>query len=362
MKETLAKIGKIFAFEGTIKEIRPLGEGLINDTFFVETEAGSPNYILQRKNKNIFKDIPAMMDNIYRVTNHLKGKIIEQGGDPLREALTVTPTLDGKLCYKDEENEYWAACLFIEDTITYEYADSPELAAQGGKGIGKFQAMLSDMTEPLADILPGFHNMRFRFQQWDDVLKKDPVGRKAQVQEEISWIESRRKEMLDFWSKVETGEIPTRVTHNDTKISNILFDKQGNVLCVIDLDTVLSSTCLNDYGDAIRSYTNAGKEDDVNLDNVYIKMDIFAGYTSGYLSETKSFLTQAEIDNLAFSAKYITFEQVLRFLMDYIDGDNYYKVKNETHNLVRTRAQYKLLQSMEENYNEMCAIVDKAIK
>lgn len=362
MKETLAKIGKIFAFEGTIKEIRPLGEGLINDTFFVETEADSPNYILQRKNKNIFKDIPAMMDNIYRVTNHLKGKIIEQGGDPLREALTVTPTLDGKLCYKDEENEYWAACLFIEDTITYEYADSPELAAQGGKGIGKFQAMLSDMTEPLADILPGFHNMRFRFQQWDDVLKKDPVGRKAQVQEEISWIESRRKEMLDFWSKVETGEIPTRVTHNDTKISNILFDKQGNVLCVIDLDTVLSSTCLNDYGDAIRSYTNAGKEDDVNLDNVYIKMDIFAGYTSGYLSETKSFLTRAEIDNLAFSAKYITFEQVLRFLMDYIDGDNYYKVKNETHNLVRTRAQYKLLQSMEENYNEMCAIVDKAIK
>ncbi|MDR2947866.1 MAG: aminoglycoside phosphotransferase family protein [Prevotella sp.] len=362
MKETLAKIGKIFAFEGAIKEIRPLGEGLINDTFFVETDAGSPNYILQRKNKNIFKDIPAMMDNIYRVTNHLKGKIIEQGGDPLREALTVTPTLDGKLCYKDEENEYWAACLFIEDTITYEYADSPELAAQGGKGIGKFQAMLSDMTEPLADILPGFHNMRFRFQQWDDVLKKDPVGRKAQVQEEISWIESRRKEMLDFWSKVETGEIPTRVTHNDTKISNILFDKQGNVLCVIDLDTVLSSTCLNDYGDAIRSYTNAGKEDDVNLDNVYIKMDIFAGYTSGYLSETKSFLTRTEIDNLAFSAKYITFEQVLRFLMDYIDGDNYYKVKNETHNLVRTRAQYKLLQSMEENYNEMCAIVDKAIK
>ena len=362
MKETLARIGKIFAFEGIIKEIRPLGEGLINDTFFVETEGTSPNYILQRKNKNIFKDIPAMMDNIYRVTSHLKEKIVAQGGDPLREALTVTPTLDGKLYYKDEENEYWAACLFIEDTITYEYADSPELAAQGGKGIGKFQAMLSDMTEPLSDILPGFHNMRFRFQQWDDVLKKDPVGRKAQIQEEISWIESRRKEMLDFWSKVETGEIPTRVTHNDTKISNILFDKQGNVLCVIDLDTVLSSTCLNDYGDAIRSYTNAGKEDDENLDNVYIKMDIFEGYTSGYLSETKGFLVSSEIENLAFSAKYITFEQVLRFLMDYIDGDNYYKVKSETHNLVRTRAQYKLLQSMEENYNEMCAIVDESVK
>lgn len=362
MKETLDQIGKTFAFEGTIKEIRPLGEGLINDTFFVETEGNAPNYILQRKNKNIFKNIPAMMDNIHRVTTHLKKKIAEQGGNPLREALTVTPTLDGKLYYKDEENEYWAACLFIEDTITYEYADSPELAAQGGKGIGKFQAILSDMKEPLADILPGFHNMRFRFQQWDDILEKDPVGRKARLQEEISWIESRRKEMLDFWSKAETGEIPTRVTHNDTKISNILFDKQANVLCVIDLDTVLSSICLNDYGDAIRSYTNAGKEDDENLDNVYIKMDIFEGYTSGYLSETKGFLTTAEIDNLAFSAKYITFEQVLRFLMDYIDGDNYYKVKSETHNLVRTHAQYKLLRSMEENYENMRNIVNRLIK
>lgn len=355
-------IEKHFSFEGKVKETRSLGEGLINDTYFVETEGNDPNYILQRKNKNIFKDIPAMMDNIHKVTTHLKKKIAAQNGDPLREALTVTPTIDGKLYYKDEEGEYWAACLFIEDTITYQYADSPELAAQGGKGIGKFQAMLADMKEPLADILPGFHNMRFRFQQWDEILKKDPVGRKAQVQEEIAWIESRRNEMLTLWAKAESGEIPTRVTHNDTKISNILFDKQGNVLCVIDLDTVLSSIVLNDYGDAIRSYTNAGKEDDENLDNVYIKMDIFEGYTKGYLSEAISFLTPAEIENLAFSAKYITFEQVLRFLMDYIDGDNYYKVKNEAHNLIRTHAQYKLLQSMEENYDKMCRIVEEQVQ
>lgn len=362
MKEFLLKIGEKFAFEGVVKEIRSLGEGLINDTFFVETEGSSPNYILQRKNKNIFKDVPAMMSNIYKVTSHLKKKIENQGGDVLREALTVTPTLDGKLYYEDEENEFWAACLFIEDTITYQYADSAELASQGGKGIGKFQAMLADMKEPLADILPGFHNMRFRFQQWDDVLKKDPVGRRSEVQTEINWIESRREEMLALWAKAESGEIPTRVTHNDTKISNILFDKQGNVLCVIDLDTVLSSMCLNDYGDAIRSYTNAGKEDDEDLNNVYIKMDLFEGYTSGYLSETISFLTPAEIENLAFSAKYITFEQVLRFLMDYIDGDNYYKVKNQKHNLVRTHAQYKLLQSMEENYDKMCSIVNTLVK
>lgn len=355
-------IEKHFSFEGIVKEIRPLGEGLINDTYFVETEGDDPNYILQRKNKNIFKDVPAMMDNIHRVTTHLKGKIVAQGGDPLREALTVIPTVDGKLFYKDEDGEFWAACLFIEDTITYQYADSSELAAQGGKGIGKFQAMLADMDGTLADILPGFHNMRFRFQQWDDILKKDPVGRKAQVQKEIEWIENRRDEMLALWARAESGEIPTRVTHNDTKISNILFDKQGNVLCVIDLDTVLSSIVLNDYGDAIRSYTNAGKEDDENLNNVYIKMDIFEGYTKGYLSETISFLTSGEIENLAFSAKYITFEQVLRFLMDYIDGDNYYKVKNEKHNLVRTHAQYKLLCSMEENYDKMCQIVEEQVR
>lgn len=362
MHTNLNTIGKQFNFEGTVKEIRALGEGLINDTFFVETEGNSPNYILQRKNKNIFTHIPAMMDNIYKVTSHLKKKIIEKGGDPLREALTITPTTDNKLYYKDKDDQYWAACLFIEDTVTFHTADSPYLAMQGGKGIGKFQLMLSDMQGTLADILPGFHNMRYRFQQWDEALLKDTVKRKANLSNEIDWIESRRPEMLAFWEKVETGEIPIRVTHNDTKISNILFDKNDNVLCVIDLDTVLSSTCLNDYGDAIRSYTNNGLEDDEDLDNVYVKMDIYESYTSGYLSEAIFFLTQSEIENLAFSAKYITFEQVLRFLMDYINGDTYYKVKNEEHNLIRTHAQYKLLQSIEENYDRMRAIVDKQIE
>jgi Ser/Thr protein kinase RdoA (MazF antagonist) len=361
MHTDLSFIGKQFSFDGTIKEIRPLGEGLINDTFFVETTGHSPNYILQRKNKNIFTNIPAMMDNIHKVTSHLKKKITEKGGNPLREALTVTPTVDGQLFYKDKDEEYWAACLFIEDTITFHTADSPYLAMQGGKGIGKFQLMLADMKEPLADILPGFHNIRYRFGQWDEVLKNDPVKRKSALSKEIEWIESRREEMLEFWSKVESGEIPTRITHNDTKISNILFDKEDNVLCVIDLDTVLSSTCLNDYGDAIRSYTNNGLEDDENLNNVFIKMDIFENYTKGYLSEAIYFLTQPEIDHLAFSSRYITFEQVLRFLMDYIDGDNYYKVKNEKHNLIRTHAQYKLLQSIEENYDKMCSIVNEQI-
>jgi Ser/Thr protein kinase RdoA (MazF antagonist) len=222
--------------------------------------------------------------------------------------------------------------------------------------------MLSDMKEPLVDILPGFHNIRFRFQQWDEVLAKDPVGRKAGLAKEITWVESRRAEMLKFWELVENGTIPTRVTHNDTKINNILFDKDGNDLCVIDLDTVLNSTVLNDFGDAMRSYTNTGLEDDEKLENVSMDMEIFKAYTKGYLQESISFLTDKELEYLAFSARYITYEQVLRFLMDYIDGDNYYKIKSVNHNLIRTHAQYKLLRSMEEQYEEMKLIVEEFSK
>lgn len=357
MDNKLKDITNQFCFGESTINVRPLGEGLINDTYFVETSSDSPNYILQRKNGNIFKNIPAMMDNIYKVTNHLKKKIENTDGDPMREAMTLAHTKDNKLYYVDDSNEYWTACVFIEDTITHQYASSLELAYQGGKGIGKFQALLSDMKEPLVDILPGFHNIRFRFDQWDEAVKNDKAGRVKDLATEIGWIEKYRAEMLDFWSKVEQGIIPTRVTHNDTKISNILFDQDDEVLCVIDLDTVLNSTCLNDYGDAIRSYANAGLEDDRDTNNVFLRMDVFENYTKGYLSEAKAFLTESEIENLAFSAKYITYEQTLRFLMDYIDGDTYYRTAYDKHNLVRTYAQYKLLQSIEENFAKMENII-----
>ncbi len=354
MEANLYEIAKYFQLEGEVKKITPLGEGFINDTFIIETESDdSPNYLMQRKNKNIFTDVPAMMDNIERITSHLKKKISARGGDVMREALTVIKTKEGALYYLDQEDEYWAVCLFIAGSVTYEAADTPELAYSGGKGIGKFQRMTSDFTGKLSDILPGFHDIRFRFKQWDEVLAKNPVDRKKNLTTEIAWIEDRREEMLEFWQKVEAGVIPTRVTHNDTKINNILFDDKGEVLCVIDLDTVLSSTALNDFGDAIRSYANTGSEDDKDLDKVTMDMKIFEAYTWGYLSEAKSFLTPVELDYLAFSAKYITYEQVLRFLMDYMDGDNYYKIKYAGHNLVRTHAQYKLLQSIEEQYDEM---------
>ncbi|SHF29423.1 Phosphotransferase enzyme family protein [Mariniphaga anaerophila] len=358
MDTNLKNIANQFKIEGKVEEVVPLGEGFINDTFIIKTDGNPSKYILQRKNKKVFSPIPAMMDNIQKVCSHIKAKVEKAGGDPMREAMTVIPATDGKLYFLDKDEEYWAVCLFIEDTIAYEAAETPELAYAGGKGIGKFQSLVSDLKEPLTDILPGFHNIRIRYEQWDAVLKNDPVGRKEKVQEEISWIEARREEMMAFWKLVEEGTIPTRVSHNDTKINNILFDKKGDVLCVIDLDTVLNSTVLNDFGDAIRYYTNTGKEDDTNLDNVSMDMEIFTAFAKGYLEEAASFLTEKELEYLAFSAKYITYEQVLRFLMDYIDGDNYYKIKSEDHNLVRTRAQYKLLTSIEGQYDAM----KKAIK
>jgi hypothetical protein len=356
----LENIASKFKLTGTIDRVGPLGEGFINDTYIIYSkEKSATNYLLQRKNKRIFTNVPAMMENIQKVCLHIKQKVIARKGDPLREAMTIVPALDGKLYFQDEEDEYWAVCVFIDDTIAMTSEITPELAFQGGKGIGMFQSMVADLNEPLTDILPGFHNIRFRFNQWDAVLEKDPVGRKSKLTEEISWVESRRKEMLDFWILVEKGEIPTRVTHNDTKITNIIFDKTGEVLCVIDLDTVLNSTVLNDFGDAMRSYTNTGQEDDENLDAVSCNLSIFEGFTRGYLSQTIGFLNEKELEYLAFSAKYITYEQVLRFLMDYIDGDNYYRIKNPEHNQQRTLAQYKLLTSMEEQYTEMCSIVKK---
>ena len=373
--DTMHMIVSKFETRGTVEEIRPLGPGFINDTLIVRgSDNGAPvRYILQRKNHNVFPDVPGMMNNIVMVTAHIKAKVEAAGGDPMREVLTVVERRQesiteeekalpySNLYYKDADGNFWAMCTFIEGSITYEKADTPALAYKGGQGIGKFQAQLADFNTPLSETIKGFHNIRWRFQQWDETIAADPVGRVKDLQEEISWVESRRKEMLDFWSLVEDGTIPTHVTHNDTKISNILFDKaSGNVLCAIDLDTVMSSTSLNDFGDAIRSYTNTGAEDDKNLDNVEMSIEMFKAYAEGYLSQQKATMVQSELDYLAFSGRYITFEQVLRFLMDYIDGDKYYKTAYPEHNLVRTHAQYKLLQSMERQYDEMKAIV-KAI-
>ena len=351
----LTDIVSQFATEGATRCVRPLGEGFINDTYLVYVEGEEePKYLLQTKNHKVFPDVPAMMDNILKVTGHIKAK----AADPLRETLTIIPAKDGKLYFKDADGCFWAMCLFIRGTKSYFTADSPEMARQGGIGLGKFHKAVSDMKEPLVEIIKGFHNIRWRFTQWDESLKADKAGRVASLSEEIGWIESRRQQMLDFWSLYENGVIPTRITHNDTKISNFLFEAEsGELLCAIDLDTAMSSTLLNDVGDALRSYTNTAAEDEPDLSKVSMSMDMYKAYIGGYLSQAGDALAPIEKDYLAFSGLYITFEQTLRFLMDYIDGDTYYKIAYPEHNLVRTHSQYALLTSMEEQYEKMVAFV-----
>lgn len=360
--DELKTIASHFLLEGTVERITPMGAGFINDTLKVITAGSAPDYILQRKNRAIFPDIPAMMNNILAVTDHIRQKVTAAGGDPHREVLTVVLTDEGLPYYRTDGGEYWTMCRFIDGSVTYDRADTPELAYKGGAGIGKFQSQLADFTTPLAETIKGFHDIEWRFRQWDEALARDAAGRRESLAREIEWIESRRKEMSSFRALVDNGVIPIRVTHNDTKISNILFDDKGEVLCVIDLDTVMSSTSLNDFGDAIRSYANTGAEDDRDLGRVALDMSVFRSYADGYLSQRRSTLVQSELDWLAFSARYITYEQVLRFLMDYIDGDTYYKIGYPEHNLVRTHAQYALLQSMERQYDDMCGVIAELAK
>lgn len=361
-REKIFHVAGQFGVSGKLSEITPFPGGHIHESYLVRTEGRhTPDYMLQKKNKYVFRNVPAMMDNMDRVIRHLKNKISEAGGDPQRETITLIKTVHDGLFYCDDSGEYWVMCVYIRDGITYEQVNSPILASSGGRAIGRFQAMLSDFEYPLADILPGYHNMKFRYEQWDRALEQDAAGKKKEVMKEIAWIESRREKMLSFWDRIEKGLIPLRVAHNDTKISNLLFNKNHEAFCVIDLDTVMRSTVLNDFGDSIRTYANTGAEDDPDPDNVAMNMEIFKSYCEGYIPEASSFLSEAEKENMAFSAMYITFEQILRFLMDYIDGDKYYKIHFPEHNLVRTRAQYTLLASMEEQSDEMNDWINKLI-
>lgn len=340
-----------FLVKGKVSSVEPLGEGFINDTLKVFVEGrDDPAYILQRKNHVVFPDVPAMMENIRKVTSHIHSRGAE--------TITLVNTPEGVFWWRDTDGNYWTITEFNAGTVSPSVADTPDLAFQGGKGLGTFHRLMADFNEPLAETIKGFHNMKWRFSQWDEALKRDAAGRASSLAEEISWIESRRDAMLAFRDKFDTGVFPVRVTHNDTKISNFLFDAaSGELRCAIDLDTTMNGTWLNDVGDALRSYTNTGAEDDRNPDKVGMSMEMYKAWMSGYLSETKGLLVPAELENLAFSGLYITFEQVLRFLMDYIDGDKYYKTAYPEHNLVRTRAQYRLLCSMEEQYSEMNAFV-----
>lgn len=362
MDQNLKKIFNRFSADGTFSEGEPYGSGHIHDTYRILThEKDKDDYILQRLNSRIFKNIPELQHNIERVTNHLNLKLSSiPGSDVKRECLTLIPSKDGKSWITEEKGEYWRMYIFISNHKSYNIVGSPRKAYEGGKAIGRFQAMLADLPgEPLYDTIPFFHDIERRLETFNRILKGDPVKRVKKITKEIDFVLKRADEMKIILKLGREGKIPLRITHNDTKFNNILLDENDKALCVIDLDTVMPGYVHYDFGDAIRTVANIAAEDEKELSKIKMDISLFESYTKGYLSETREILNITEKEHLAFAPRLITYTIALRFLTDYIDGDNYFKIHHEDHNLQRARAQFKLVESMEEQYSLMQEIIDK---
>lgn len=360
MNYDLKEIYGCFTPDGTYLTGEPYGSGHIHDTFRVETkEADKDNYILQRLNNKIFKNIPALQQNIERVTVHLRKKLLAIPGSNIkRECLNLIPARDGKSWIVDRDGNYWRMYIFITDHRSYNIVDSEDKAFEGGKAIGRFQAMLSDMPgDPLNETIPRFHDIENRLEILERTMRSDPAGRVASVRWETDQYLSRGEEMKTILRLGREGKIPLRITHNDTKFNNILLDANDKALCVIDLDTVMPGYVHYDFGDAIRTATNTAAEDEIDLTKIRMDINLFEAYARGYLSETGSTLNSIEKEYLSFAPKLITYTIGARFLTDFIDGDNYFKIHHEFHNLQRARAQLKLVMSMEEQYGEMQRII-----
>lgn len=341
--------------------IKPLGKGHINDSYRVVS--GENEYVLQRINHHIFKNVSQLQDNIHRVTAHIRSKLEQQGVAEIdRRVLSLISTSEEALYHQDNEGNYWRLMVFIKDSKSYDEI-SPELAYRAGMAFGEFQKMLADLTgDPLFETIPNFHNMEARLETFREAVKSNKAGRLEEVAGLVKEIEDRAEEMCKAERLHREGKLPKRINHCDTKVNNILFDNDDQVLCVVDLDTVMPGYVLSDFGDFIRTGANTGAEDDKDLNNVGVDVAIFEAYAKGYLKNAASFLSDVEIENLAFGAKLLTYMQTVRFFSDYIDGDTYYKIAYPEHNLVRTQAQFKLLQSLEENFEVLQRIVFDAAK
>ena len=360
MKDLSSIVAK-FKVQGTVEEIKPLGAGLINDTYKVNTkETDAPDYVLQRINHAIFQNVEMLQSNIAAVTSHIRKKLTEAGESDIdRKVLSFLSTEEGKTYWFDGDS-YWRVMVFIPRAKTYETVN-PEYSNYAGQAFGNFQAMLADIPETLGETIPDFHNMEFRLKQLRDAVAADAVGRVKEVRYFLDEIERRAEEMCKAERLHREGKLPKRVCHCDTKVNNMMFDESGNVLCVIDLDTVMPSFVFSDFGDFLRSGANTGLEDDKDLANVNFNMEIFKAFTKGYLESAKSFLLPVEIENLPYAAALFPYMQCVRFLADYINGDTYYKIQYPEHNLVRTKAQFKLLQSVEEHTPEMQKFIASCI-
>ena len=360
---------------GTLCEPKALGNGLINDTFIVRTaEPECDNYVLQRINNAIFPDVELLQRNIEIVTDHIREKLRARGEkDIKRKALQFIKTRDGRSCgcrnlrsgaeggnvtgaktYVCVDGKYWRLSVFIEDSKSYE-AVTPEFAYLTGKSFGDFEGMLSDIPAgKVGASIVNFHNLKFRLGELDAAIAADTAGRVQEMKPVIDKVLAAADKMCVAQNEQEAGKLPTRLAHCDTKVNNMLFDaKDDNFLCVIDLDTVMPSTVLSDFGDFIRTAGNCGTEDDKDLSKVRLNMPVFQSFAKGYLEGTKDFLTRREKELLPFGGAMMTYMQTVRFLADYLNGDTYYKIKYPRHNYDRTMAQLTLFEDIEKHLQEM---------
>ena len=353
-----------FNFLGRLKNRRPFGNGHINDTYLLTFEIGDMgvvDVILQRMNREVFTKPVELMENIAGVTSYLRKKIIENGGDPERETLNIIPAKDGKAYYVDSQGEYWRAYKFITNATSYDQVEKPEDFYESAVAFGNFQRLLADYpAETLHETIKGFHDTKARLQVFKEAVAKDVCKRASLVQKEISFVLEHEDVANVFGDLLEKGEIPLRVTHNDTKLNNIMIDnvtRKG--ICVIDLDTVMPGLAMNDFGDSIRFGASTAAEDETDLTKVSCSMELFEVYVKGFLEGCGGRLTPREIELLPMGAKVMTYECGMRFLTDYLEGDHYFKISRENHNLDRARTQFKLVADMEDKWETMCDIVRK---
>lgn len=340
-------------------KIYPYGNGHINGTFSVDV----PRLLLQEVNTNVFKNPDELMENIENVTEFLRKRIIEAGGDPERETLQIIRTVDGKSYYRDPENHVYRMYRFVEHTKNIVSDKSYQNLYHTGKGFGRFQKMLSEFpVDLLHETIPDFHHTPRRVEALKKAVEEDRAGRTASAASEIAFALEYAGIADVIVSGMENGEIPVRVTHNDTKIDNILFDdKTGEAVCVIDLDTVMPGSMLYDFGDALRMGASTGAEDETDLSRVHFDTEAFRHFAKGYLEEMKDDLTSTELELLPFSAKLLTYECGVRFLTDYLNGDTYFRIHRENHNLDRARNQFKLVSEIEEKEEIMKTIIEELV-
>lgn len=360
----LSHITNRFRFAGDPEQIVPFGCGHINDTYALtcrQVNGTTRRYILQKINRFVFKNPPALMKNIERVTAHLADKIRQSGGDPFRETLNLVHTLDGKTYAQDSTGDFWRVFHFIEGARTYETAENQHHIYQAAWAFGNFQRQLADFpVGQLYETIPNFHDTPGRFLAFMNAVQQDSHHRAASAKNEIQFLEQREADTQVLNLLAQQGLLPLRVTHNDTKFNNVMIDDlTGMGLCILDLDTVMPGLALFDFGDAVRSAAARIAEDAPDSSQAGISLETFDNLTHGYLDAARGFLTPTEIDYLAFSARLITLEQAIRFLGDYLNGDIYYKTSRPAHNLDRARTQIGMLQDMEKQFDWMNQIVSK---